>query len=95
MFWSLATNLGTSLKATKNLGTQKVNDLKILNTQFHHPKYLLDQGTLPAHPYLSSDTQPSVPQSLPNSHTGRISKTYNGEAQASIMSDLFQTNEKW
>ena len=54
-----------------------------------------NQGTLPAHPYLSSHTQPSVPQSLPISCLGRISKNYNGEAQASIMSDLFQTNEKW
>jgi hypothetical protein len=49
----------------------------------------------PSHlPYLNRDSHCSTPQSLPNSHTGRISKTYNGEAQASIMSDLFQTNEK-
>ena len=32
-----------------------MNGLKILNTQFHHPKYLLDQGTLPAYPYHQYD----------------------------------------
>ena len=29
IFWSLETNLGTPLKATNNLGTQKVNELLI------------------------------------------------------------------